>query len=72
VTSSATSQYNVRQISTGSAGAGGGGQMLDCKVERVEGTDQPRVEMIFSLDPLQQPAPVNTLPALAVCCFFLA
>jgi len=70
VTSSTTSQYNVRQINTG--GGPGAGQVLDCRVERVEQTGQPRVEMIFSLDPLQQP-PSATPPALvAVYCFCLA
>jgi len=62
---SKTSEYNVRQIGTGP-----GGQVLDCKVERVEQSGQPRVEMVFSVDPLQQ-QPSITPPVVTVYCFSL-
>jgi hypothetical protein len=42
------SEYQIRQIDTGR-----GGQILDCKVQTDSETGLPRVEMIFSINPLQ-------------------
>ena len=66
-TTSQTSQYNVRQMETGS---GGTGQVLDCKLERDDQTGQPRVDMIFSVDAFQRP-PAQSQPVLTVYCYLL-
>lgn len=62
-TTSVTRQYNVRQLDSGQPAVAP--QVLDCKVERDGQTGQPRVEMIFSVDP-QQPLPAQTPPAVTV------
>jgi len=66
-TRSVTSQYHVRQADSG----GPAGQVVDYKVQRDGQTGQPRVEMVFSTDSLQQQLPAQTAPAVTVYCYYL-
>ena len=63
---SVTRQYNVRQVDSGP-----GGQTLDYNVNRDVQTGLPRVEMMFSVDPLQQ-RPAVTPPVITVCYYRLS